>query len=431
MKTLKFVLIGAGMRGQTYTKHACLDHGMECVAVAEPSDSRRNFIKNTYGVKEEMCFTDYKDLLALGKIADFAMICTQDKMHTEPALLAIEQGYNLLLEKPAAPTPEECMQIWKAADEKGVRVLVCHVLRYTPFMRTVKELIDEGKIGKIMSVVHTEGVGNVHQSHSYVRGNWHKEADSSSMLLAKSCHDLDILQWLLGSKCKKIQSFGGLHYFTKENCPEGAPYRCIDGCPHGDKCAYNAVKLYQRDANYWFRPVVANKLDPTDEEVEQALRTNQYGVCAFQSDNDVVDHQTVNMEFENGETVVFTMAAFNLGGRRIRIMGTKGEICADDFDTIELVTFFQDDPASPNFGKPETQHIKVGENVQQEIFGSHGGGDPGIIDDVALYFGENKLTKSVSTIDTSITNHLYVFAAEESRRKNIVVDIDEYIKNFV
>jgi len=432
MKKLKFVLIGAGMRGQSYTKHACLDHGLECVAVADPSDSRRNFIRDTYGVKEEMCFTDYKDLLALGKIADFAMICTQDQMHTEPALMAIEAGYELLVEKPAAPTPEECVKIWKAAEEKGVRVLICHVLRYTPFMRKVKDLIDEGKIGKIMSVIHTEGVGNIHQSHSYVRGNWHKTADSSNMLLAKSCHDLDILQWLLGSKCKKIQSFGGLHYFTKENCPEGAPYRCIDGCPHGDKCAYNAVKLYlESDDNYWFRPVCANKLNPTDAEVEEAIRTNQYGVCVFQGDNDVVDHQTVNMEFENGETVVFTMAAFNLGGRRIRIMGTKGEICSDDLETIELVTFFQDDPASPNFGKPETQHIKTNEDTNQEITGGHGGGDAGIIDDICLYFGEDKPTKSISSVGTSITNHLYVFAAEKSRAEGIVVDMDEYIQSIL
>ncbi len=429
MKKLKFILIGAGMRGQSYTKHACLDHGCELVAVADPSESRRNFVRDTYGVKEQMCFTDYKDLLKLGKIADFAMICTQDQLHVDPAIMAIDCGYDLLLEKPIAPTPEECIQVWKAAEKKGVRVLVCHVLRYTPFMRKVKDLIDEGKIGKIMSVIHTEGVGNLHQSHSYVRGNWHKTSDSSNMLLAKSCHDLDILQWLLGSKCKKIQSFGGLDYFTKENCPEGAPYRCIDGCPHGDKCAYNAVKLYlESDDNYWFRPVCANKLNPTDAEVEQAIRTNNYGVCVFQGDNDVVDHQTVNMQFENGETVVFTMAAFNLGGRRIRIMGTKGEICSEDFETIELIKFFQDDPSSPNYGKPETVTIKTNENTNQEITGGHGGGDGGIVDDLCLYFGDDFATKSISGVDTSVMNHLYVFAAEESRAKNIVVDMDDYIR---
>ena len=428
MKKLKFVLIGAGMRGQSYTKHACLDHGMELVAVAEPSDSRRNFIRDTYGLTDEMCFTDYKDLLALGKIADFAMICTQDKMHIEPALMAIDLGYDLLLEKPVAPTPEECVQVWKAAEAKGVRVLVCHVLRYTPFYRTVKDLLDAGKIGKIMSVIATEGVGNLHQSHSFVRGNWHKTADSAPMLLAKSCHDLDIIQWLVGGKCKKIQSFGGLHYFTKDNCPEGAPYRCIDGCPHGDSCAYNAVRLYlESDDNYWFRPVCANKLNPTDAEVEAALRTNNYGVCVFQGDNDVVDHQTVNMEFENGETVVFTLAAFNLGGRRLRIMGTKGEICSNDLENIELITFFQDDRSSPNYGQSETQIINTAHNTNQAITGGHGGGDAGIMDDLYLYFGENQATKSISSVETSVTNHLYVFAAEESRAADTVVNVDEYI----
>ena len=428
MKKLKFVLIGAGMRGQAYTKHACLDHGMELVAVAEPSDSRRNFIRDTYGLTDEMCFTDYKDLLALGKIADFSMICTQDKMHIEPALMAIDLGYDLLLEKPVAPTPEECVQVWKAAEAKGVRVLVCHVLRYTPFYRTVKDLLDAGKIGKIMSVIATEGVGNVHQSHSFVRGNWHKTADSAPMLLAKSCHDLDIIQWLVDGKCKKIQSFGGLHYFTKDNCPEGAPYRCIDGCPHGDSCAYNAVRLYlESDDNYWFRPVCANKLNPTDAEVEAALRTNNYGVCVFQGDNDVVDHQTVNMEFENGETVVFTLAAFNLGGRRLRIMGTKGEICSNDLENIELITFFQDDRSSPNYGQSETQIINTAHNTNQAITGGHGGGDAGIMDDLYLYFGENQATKSISSVETSVTNHLYVFAAEESRAADTVVNVDEYI----
>ena len=375
-----------------------------------------------------MCFTDYKDLLALGKIADFAMICTQDKMHIEPALMAIDLGYDLLLEKPVAPTPEECVQVWKAAEAKGVRVLVCHVLRYTPFYRTVKDLLDAGKIGKIMSVIATEGVGNLHQSHSFVRGNWHKTADSAPMLLAKSCHDLDIIQWLVGGKCKKIQSFGGLHYFTKDNCPEGAPYRCIDGCPHGDSCAYNAVRLYlESDDNYWFRPVCANKLNPTDAEVEAALRTNNYGVCVFQGDNDVVDHQTVNMEFENGETVVFTLAAFNLGGRRLRIMGTKGEICSNDLENIELITFFQDDRSSPNYGQSETQIINTAHNTNQAITGGHGGGDAGIMDDLYLYFGENQATKSISSVDTSVTNHLYVFAAEESRAADTVVNVDEYI----
>ncbi len=434
--SLKYILIGAGLRGQAYTEAAVKEHGCEVVAVADPNEKVRNYIRDTYKVPEHMCFESYEQVLKLGKIADFAMICTQDKMHVAPALMAIEQGYDLLLEKPAAPTPEECMQLCRAAEEKGVRVLICHVLRYTQFFRAVKELIDAGEIGKVMSVIHTEGVGNVHQSHSYVRGNWHDSKESSNMLLAKSCHDMDILQWLLGAECKKVQSFGRLSYFTKENCPEGAPKRCLEGCPHGEICPYNVKKVYlPEERNEWvgfLRNAATGKVEPSDAEVEKALWETDYGVCVFQCDNDVVDHQTVNMEFENGETVVFTMAAFNLGGRRIRIMGTKGEICSDDLDTIELITFCDEDTNSGTYGKPRAEFIKTSESgIVQEITGGHGGGDNGIIDDLCLYFGENKKTKSISDIRTSIMNHMIVFAAEESRRTNTVVDVDEYAKRYI
>ncbi len=432
---LKYVLIGAGIRGRAYTKAAIEEHGCQVVAVADPNEATRNFVRDTYGVSQEMCFESYEQLLSLGKIADFAMICTQDKLHVAPALMAIEQGYDLLLEKPAAPTPEECMQICKAAEEKGVRVLICHVLRYAQFFRTVKDIIDSGRIGKIMNIIHTEGVGNVHYSHSYVRGNWHNIKESSNMLLAKSCHDLDILQWLIGANCKKIQSFGGLHYFKKENCPEGAPKRCLDGCPHEKTCPYHVNKIYLPEEMFHFaeiaRPAAAKKVDPTDEEVRQALNTTNYGVCVFQSDNDVVDHQTVNMEFDNGETVVFTMAAFNFGTRRIRIMGTKGELSSEDMNNITLNLFCEDDPESEYFGKPRTMQIATSKpGFDQTIVGGHGGGDRGIVDDLCLYFGEDIQTKSISSIRTSIMNHMLVFAAEESRATNTVVDVDEFMKKY-
>ena len=434
--SLKYILIGAGLRGQAYTKATFYEHGCEVVAVADPNEKVRNFIRDTYNVPENMCFESYEQVLKLGKIADFAMICTQDKMHMAPALMAIEQGYDLLLEKPAAPTPEECMQLCKAAEEKGVRVLICHVLRYTPFFRTVKEIVDSGKIGKVMSVIHTEGVGDVHYSHSYVRGNWHNSKESSNMLLAKSCHDMDILQWLIGAKCKKIQSFGRLSYFCKDNCPEGAPKRCLEGCPYEQTCAYSAKKIYlPENVDIWagfLRSAATGKVDPNDEEVEQALWNTNYGVCVFQSDNDVVDHQTVNMEFENGETVVFTMAAFNFSTRRIRIMGTKGELSSEDLDNITLNIFCVDDVDSEFYGKPKTEYIKCSESkIVQEITGGHGGGDNGIVDDLCLYFGEGVRTKSISDIRTSIMNHMIVFAAEESRATNTVVDVDEFVKKYL
>ena len=200
-------------------------------------------------------------------------------------------------------------------------------------------MIDNGDVGEIMSIIHMENVGNVHMSHSYVRGNWRREDESTPMIMAKSCHDTDILQWLIGKECKRVQSFGSLTYFTKENQPNGAPDYCVQGCPVGDTCPYNAKKVYYDDkTNQWFRGVVTNKVEPpTDEEVWEAIKTGPYGRCVYACDNDVVDHQVVNMEFEGGCTVSFTMNAFNEGGRHIRIFGTKGEIVGDmEAGTIQL-----------------------------------------------------------------------------------------------
>ena len=432
MKKLTYVVIGAGGRGSAYMRHAQAQGNMELVAIADPMDRRRNAARGLYNIPEERCYHHWDELFAQGKIADCAMICTQDQMHLEPALKAIELGYDLLLEKPVAPTPQECKLICDAAEKKGVKVLVCHVLRYTPFWRTVKKLIDEGKLGKIMSVIHVEGVGNVHQSHSFVRGPWANSNTSAPMLLAKSCHDIDLLQWLLDSRCTKVQSFGRLSYFTKENCPEGAPARCIDGCPHGDTCPYNAIKIYRENREKdWYAGRAAHTSNPSVEDMEEVLLHTDYGKCVFQSDNNVVDHQVVNLEYENGETVSFTMAAFNQGGRRVHIMGTKGELISTDSDTIQLYTFCDEDPNSETYGKPRTDVIKTSELPMDEtIAGGHGGGDTGIIHDLYKLLGEGITTRSVSDIRTSVTNHLTVFAAEESRcNGGHLVDVDEYLRN--
>lgn len=191
MKKLTFILIGAGNRGKCYTQHAYMHGGYELVGIADPNEQTREFMREHYHIPKENCYKTYDELLARGKIADFAMICTQDRLHFAPAMKAIEQGYPLMLEKPVAPTPEECIQIRDAAEQKGVPVVVCHVLRYTPFARAVKQVIAEGRLGRIINIIHTECVGNIHYSHSFVRGPWRNTEKSSNMLLAKSCHDLD------------------------------------------------------------------------------------------------------------------------------------------------------------------------------------------------------------------------------------------------
>ncbi len=420
MKKLDVILIGGGDRGINYTNiMSRLPDKFRVIAVAEPIEDRRNHIRNTNNIPEEMCFTDWKPLLAKGKIADMALICTMDRDHFAPAMKAIELGYDIMLEKPIAPTQEECTKLTYAAKEKGVRVVICTVLRYTAVFNAIKNLIDSGKLGKIMSINHEECVGIIHQSHSFVRGNWGNEGRSSNMLLQKSCHDIDILQWLLGKKCKKVQSFGTLSYFREENAPEGAPEFCYQNCPYYDTCEFNAVKLYYDDKeNGWFRGACTKHYHHTDELVEKAIKETLYGKCVFRCDNDVVDHQTVNMLFEDDITVTFTMNAFNRGGRHIHIMGTKGELrAALDERTPISVYYFRD--------KREDYIDITGAN---DLAGGHGGGDAGIVNTVHQYFTTDYHGINIPDIMESFYNHSIVFAAEKSRLEGTVVDFEEYFE---
>lgn len=417
-KTLKVILIGAGLRGIEYTDIMYeLSDKYKVIAVAEPIESRRNYIKQKHNISDELCFESYEPLFKLGKIADLAIISTMDKQHYDPAMKAISLKYDLLLEKPVSTNPTECLKISEYAEEMGVKVLVCHVLRYSDVFIKIKELLLDDLIGNIVSINHEECVGNVHQSHSFVRGNWGNSSRSSFMLLQKSCHDMDVLQWLIGKKCKKVQSFGSLTYFKKENAPIGSPEYCIDGCLKND-CPYNAVKLYLDDKNNdWFRTAATRQPNPTDEMVEEALRTTQYGKCVYKCDNDVVDHQTVNLLFEDGITAVFTMNAFNKGGRFIHIMGTKGELHAA-IDGETPITIY-------DFKTKETKEYNV---VSADgINNGHGGGDRGIIVTLYDFLGENYNGYLASGITTSVNNHLIVFAAEESRLTNKIIDMDKYV----
>jgi predicted dehydrogenase len=421
-KKVRAILIGSGDRGTTYVTHAktyCPE--FELIAVVDPNPVRRNYVQKMYDLPDSACFDDYREILSQPKMADVAIIATQDKMHFEPAMMAIEQGYHLLLEKPVAPTPWECVQISEAANKKGVFVCVCHVLRFTAFFQLLKDLIDGGRIGDVMHIVHTEGVGNVHMSHSFVRGNWRNSKTSSPMILAKSCHDMDILNWLIGKHCKRVQSFGSLTYFTRENMPEGAPEYCVQGCPAAENCPYDARRIYLKDR--MFIQQATNKKNPTDEDILRAITETNYGRCVFQCDNNVADHQVVNLEYEGGTTVSFNMCAFNTGGRHIRIMGTKGEIVGEmGDDSVRLFDFYTRDAV----------RIKSTDVItDQAIDGGHGGGDCGIIRTFCKFITGDYHGNSLTNIDTSIESHLIAFAAEESRLNGTVIDMKEYKNRFL
>ena len=425
MKKIKVILIGAGNRGEVYTNlMKKLPEKYEVVAVADPEVTRREHFKQLHGMAEENCCKHYDELLSREKFADLVIISTQDKLHYDPAMKAIEKGYDILLEKPIAPTAKECLDIKNAAEAKGVRVIVCTVLRYTPLYGTVKQLINDGRIGDVVSVTHEECVGNLHQAHSFVRGNWGNEGRSACMLLAKSCHDLDLLPWLIGKKCKKIQSFGSLSYFNKKNAPEGAPERCIEGCPHKD-CYYNAEQIYLHTDNeaelVWYQTTSTLKQDPTVEEVTQAQWDTQYGKCVYKCDNDVVDHQTLNMLFKDDITATFSMNAFNRGGRFTKVYGTKAEIRVELSNENTHIRIF-------DFDTRRWSEIDVGEG-SNELTGGHGGGDAGIVNCLYDYLTDQGKTDAIPTIGESCHNHILVFAAEQARHTGTIVDVDEFIES--
>lgn len=432
MKQLTCIVIGAGSRGIRYSDTMFATNGkFKVVGVAEPIQNRNDYVKELYNIDEENCYESWEQILDRPKFADFAIIATQDEMHFEPAMKAIELGYHLLLEKPMSPSPKECKIIAEAAQKKGVKVVVCHVLRYAPIYTVIKKLLTDGEIGELVSVEALEPVGIRHMSHSFVRGSWCNKEESAPMILAKSCHDMDLIQWLVDKKCKKVQSFGSLRHFTKANMPEGAPLRCIDGCPHGETCIFNTAKLYlgeDPEGGVWFRRAATGKISPTEQDVEEAMRNTEYGKCVYQSRNNVVDHQVVNMEFEDGVTASFTMTAFtpDKRGREMRLFGTKGiiEIFGKN-DYVHLTRF-----ADIKMNKPaHCEKIDVTGACSKDgvsITSGHGGGDSGIIDAIYYEFNDAYEGNAVSTGYQSYINHIISFAAEDSRLQYKVIDIDEY-----
>lgn len=415
MSKIRVGLIGAGQRGKDiYGNYALVNpEHIEFVAVAEPNEIKRKEFSEKHNIKSEYQFESWEQLLEKDKFCDAVVIATPDRTHFEPAKLALKKGYHILLEKPMSSIPEEVMKLGILAKENNKVFMICHVLRYTPFFNTIKKIIDSGEIGDIMSIQHNENIGYFHFGHSFVRGNWRNSNLSSSLMLQKSCHDMDILLWLVGSPCRKIASFGELSYFKKERKPEGAGDRCVE-CSIESKCPYSAVKLYYNNVGKW--PTTAIVEIQTIGEVKKAVAKGPYGRCVYNCDNNVVDHQSTILEFENNVTATFNLSAFtNQVNRTLKIMGTKGEIRAiDSKNEIEVQLF-------------DTNERKV-VNPKQ-ITGGHGGGDTGIMEDFISLILSNK-GKALTSANVSVQSHMMAFAAEESRLTDKVVNMKDYYNNF-
>ncbi|MBR0056223.1 MAG: Gfo/Idh/MocA family oxidoreductase [Kiritimatiellae bacterium] len=417
---LTFLVLGAGSRGNSYSNFALARPDLaKVVAVAEPHDGRRDTLADAHGVAPENRFPGWREAAKAGRIADAVAICTMDALHEDCVMAFARQGYHILLEKPIAPTAPACRRIVDEVRKYGKTFAVCHVLRYTPFTRAVKKVVDSGALGDIVSVEHLEPVGFWHQAHSFVRGNWRNTAESSFMLLQKSCHDMDWLSFIIGRKCLRVASFGGLYFFNAAHQPKGAADRCLD-CPLSKKCAYSAKEFYfdklRKGETCWPLSVVDPTLKYTKATVTKALREGPYGRCVFKCDNDVVDHQVVSLEYEGGVTASFSMNAFNDGcGRKTRIFGTKGSLETSDSSTIRVFDFLS--------GKTTTIDTNA---TAGTVAGGHGGGDGGIMEAFCRAILENRPELIVSGADATIESHLVTFAAEKARLTGKVVEMAKF-----
>ena len=409
------MLVGAGSRGAGYAAYArAHPDAVTIVAVAEPRAAVRERIAAEHGLASGMVSADWRALLQLPKLADGVIIATPDALHVEPAIGFAERGYHLLLEKPMAPSADDCRRIVAAVHQRGVMLAVCHVLRYTRYTEQLKALLDSGRIGDLVSLAHLEPVGYWHQAHSFVRGNWGNEARSSSMLLQKSCHDLDWIRHVMGRRCERVSSFGSLAHFRRDQQPVGAADRCLD-CGVEASCAYSAPRFYlgRVRGGHTGWPVDVITDDRTEAGVTAALRTGPYGRCVYACDNDVVDHQVVNLEFAGGATASFTMTAFTRQrDRETRIFGTRGELFGNG-TTIELHDFLTD----------RTETVSTDRASDGSIATGHGGGDDRLMAQFVAAIALRDPSQIHSGADDSLETHLMVFAAEAARRDGRVVAV--------
>ena len=416
-KPVTVMVIGAGSRGRTYARYAeKFPKSMKVVGVADLNPHRREAMAKKHNIPAENQFAHFNDALSKAKFADAVVISTPDNLHYEPCMKALALGYDVLLEKPVAPTEKECRDIMKQAHKYNRIVAVCHVLRYAPYFVALKQVLESGAIGDLVNIQHFEPIAFHHMAHSYVRGNWPNSKTTTPIILAKSCHDLDILRWLIDKPCQSIAAEGSLHLFKKEMMPKGATERCIDNadgtdCPHEKECPYSAKYIYMEKKRH-LGPFDLPRKDPA--LIREKLKTMNYGRCVYRCNNDQCDHYVAIMKFEGDITASFSMDAFTpYGGRRTRIMGTKGFI-EGDMTTFTFYDF--------RTGHKSVWDQKVSEIAEYKGSG-HGGGDHLLVRDFvrAVSAQDEKLLSS--TIDVSIESHVMGFMAEKSRKSNKKVKI--------
>ncbi|MEW6179673.1 MAG: Gfo/Idh/MocA family oxidoreductase [Chloroflexota bacterium] len=456
---IRAVLIGAGQRGaEAYAPYA-LEHPDEIrfVAVAEPNAERRTKFATIHSIPAEFCFESWEELMEKPQLGEAAIIATQDWLHVQPAIAAMKKGYHVLLEKPMAISPEDCEELVITSERTQRQLHICHVLRYTQHARKMREIVQSGQLGEIIDVDHRENVSFWHMAHSYVRGNWRNSQQSCPMILAKCCHDFDILPWILGQNPVELSSTGELTHFRADKAPQKVPERCVDNCPIEKQCPYSAIHIYVEMIPFWYsysqtctnafhkaiiqtwikKPVFIKSLsslfpflkqvteykgwpltvlvnDPTPQTIARAIREGPYGRCVYHCDNDVVDHQVVSMKFEKGTTVTLTMHGHShVEHRSTRIEGTKGR----------LMGVLGNGGGWLIIEEHRTRHKTVIDTSPKAGEG-HGGGDKRLMAEFVARVREGGYPDSVKQVAReALFSHLLAFAAEQSRLEKKVITI--------
>ncbi|UCC65497.1 MAG: Gfo/Idh/MocA family oxidoreductase [Anaerolineae bacterium] len=419
---IEAAMIGAGNRGYYAYGPYALQRPDEIrfTAVVEPHDERRRRFAQAHEVPKERQFHTWEDFFAQGQIAQALVNCTLDRMHLDSTLPALELGYDVLLEKPMSNTLAGNVHLVQTAEKHNRLLMICHVLRYTAFFSVLHDIVASGRLGQVITVEHRENVVFWHMAHSFVRGNWRNSQVESPMILAKCCHDLDILFWNLGP-VRQLDSFGSLIHYRAENAPPGAPDRCTDGCPAADDCPFYAPRLYLADQIGW--PVSVISEDLSLEARRRALETGPYGRCVYGCDNDVVDHQTVNIEFESGATgVLFMHGHSHKEGRTMRYDGTRatlrGKFGYGHGDAIEIHDHLT--------GRVEQIDL-LARAGQRVLAAGHGGGDVGVMAAfVKALRDPGAGSTALTTSRESLESHLMAFAAEEARVRGNVIHMDDF-----
>lgn len=426
---VEVVLVGLGHRTMGYASYG-LDHPDELrvVALVEPDPIRRRAAAELYGIGPERQYDDVSDLPAQ-PLARAAINGTMDALHVPTSLVLLEKGYDLLLEKPIALDAAGVVTLQQRANELGRTVVVCHVLRHAPFYAAIKERIAAGEIGEVMTLELTESVAYDHMATGYVRGRWRRTDEcGSSILMAKSCHDMDLMSWFAEPAAPvRATSAGSRRWFRPERAPEGAGTRCVVDCAIERDCAYSARRVYlENDKHGFYSWESLEHLDrtPTEEEKLASLAgDNPMGRCVWHSDNDVADHQSVVVEYDSGATATLTVTTTAArGDRTLHIVGTRGEIAGSLVD--ETFTVRTIDAVTSGY-TTETVVTTAPPDADGYAGHGHGGGDLRLVADFLAVLQGREASLSTTALADSVNGHLAGFAAEQGRLERRWVELDE------